>query len=162
MADEGFASPLLSLVDKGVGLLLGTTDDHHVPRGTRAWGVRVVGDRVLRVTFSADDELVVANASTGAIAITGADVRELRSAQLKGRVMRVVEPDDDDLRVAAAHTELFLDAIHETDLHDLDLIRRFLPTRMLAVEVEVCDAFDQTPGPTAGTPLAGTADGGDR
>ena len=69
MADGGFATPLLALVDKGVGLLLGTVDEHNVPRGTRAWGVRVIGDRVVRVTFSGDDASVVANASSGVVAI---------------------------------------------------------------------------------------------
>ncbi len=154
MADSGFASPLLSLVDKGVGLLLGTTDEHHVPRGTRAWGVRVIGDRVIRVTFGADDAVVVANASSGTVAITGADVRELKSAQLKGRVLRVVEPDPADLDVAATQTELFLTAIHETDFHDLQVLQRILPGRMLSADVEIDDAFDQTPGPTAGATLA--------
>lgn len=154
MADGDFASPLLSLVDKGVGLLLGTVDEQNVPRGTRAWGVRVVGERTIRATFSADDDMIVANASNGWVAITGADVRELRSAQLKGRALRVVEPDDDDLDVAAAHTELFLHAIHETDLHGLELLQRFLPVRMLSVDIEVSDMFDQTPGPSAGAHLA--------
>lgn len=155
----GFASPLLSLVDKGVGLLLGTVDDHDVPRGTRAWGIRVVGDGVLRVTFGADDETVVANATDGVVAITGADVRDLQSAQLKGRVRAVTEPDATDLEVAAMQTELFFQAIHETDLHDLDILRRILPTRMMSAEVEIIDAFDQTPGPAAGTPLTDSTGG---
>ncbi len=153
MCDGGFAAPLLSLIDDGVGLLLGTCDDDDVPRGTRAWGVRVVGDRQLRVTFGADDELVVTNASGGLVAVTGADARELRSAQLKGRVLAVEEPDEDDLACAAAHTDLFFRAIHETDHTEIDVLRRILPARMLAAVVEVGDVFDQTPGPNAGATL---------
>lgn len=160
MAGDGFASPLLSLVDKGVGLLLGTVDDHDVPRGTRAWGVRVLDHGVVRVTFGADDEVVVANVTDGIVAITGADVRDLRSAQLKGRVRAVAEPDDADLAAVAFQTEQFFRAIHETDLHDFDLLRRIMPTRMLTAEVEVSDAYDQTPGPSAGTPLADATSGG--
>ncbi len=160
MSDDGFASPLLSLVDDGVGLLLGTVDADNRPRGTRAWGVRAVDDGLLRVVFSADDDRVVHNARTGAIALTGADVRHLRSAQLKGRARSVGEPDADDLAVAAAQTELFLVAIHETDRHDLVLLERFLPARMLMLEMEVCEMFDQTPGPTAGTALSASTGAG--
>lgn len=152
MHDDGsFAAPLFSLVDSGVGLLFGTSDSDNVPRGTRAWGVRVVGDGLLRVTFGADDEVVVANASRGAVAVTGADARELRSAQLKGRVLSVEEPDEVDLATAAEQTDLFFQAVHETDHDEIDLLRRLLPTRMLAAVVEVSDAFDQTPGPNAGS-----------
>jgi hypothetical protein len=153
MCDGGFAAPLLSLIEDGVGLLLGTCDDDDVPRGTRAWGVRVVGDRLLRVTFSADDATVVANASTGLVAVTGADVRHLRSVQLKGRVQAIEEPDEDDLALAAEQTALFFEAIHETDRTEIDVLRRILPARMLAAVVEVGDAFDQTPGPNAGAAL---------
>ncbi len=153
MCDGGFAAPLLSLIDDGVGLLLGTCDGDNVPRGTRAWGVRVVGDRLLRVTFGADDELVVANARDGLAAVTGADARELRSAQLKGRVLVIEQPDEDDLACAAEHTELFFRAIHETDQTEIDIIRRILPARMLAAVVEIGDVFDQTPGPNAGAAL---------
>lgn len=160
--DGGFAAPLLSIIDDGVGLLLGTTDHDDVPRGARAWGVRVVGDRRLRVVFSADDEIVVANAADGMVAITGAEVRFLRSAQLKGRSVCVDEPNADDLEVAAEQTELFFRAVHETDKNNLDMLRRLLPTRMLAVEIEVCEAFDQTPGPTAGTALGATEAEGSR
>ena len=154
--DGGFAAPLLSIIDDGVGFLLGTADRDNVPRGARAWGVRVVGERRLRVVFSADDEIVVANAAEGMVAVTGAEVRFLRSAQLKGRSVRIEAPDADDLEAAAVQTDLFFRAVNETDQNDLDMLRRFLPTRMLAIEIEVCDAFDQTPGPTAGAPLRAT------
>ena len=146
--DDYFAA-LSCLLDDGVGLLIGTSDERHVPRAGRAWGVRMV-DQLLRAVISADDPNLVANLDQGRVAVTGADVRQLRSAQLKGRVVAVEEPDETDLATADEHTAAFLTAIMETDGTEYELTSRLLPRRMLTVVVDVEEGFDQTPGPTAG------------
>ncbi len=159
MSCSGLSTVLSPLIEQGAGLLLGTSDHQGVPRATRAWGARALGPTVLRVTFSADDPVVVDNVRRGVVAITSADVRTLRSAQIKGRVLRVEPPTEDDLDVAAAQTDDFFRAVHEVDGNDLDLLRRLLPTKMLSVDVELSEGFDQTPGPAAGDALPPTSTG---
>ena len=106
------------------------------------------------MVLSADDPVVVGHLDTGVIAITAADVRTLRSVQLKGRIVGVEPTSPQDEAVAAEHSGRFFEAIHETDGHDLAAIRQMLPLRTLTVEVVVEELFDQTPGPDAGRPVA--------
>jgi hypothetical protein len=152
MDGHDYFAALSCLLEDGVGLLIGTSDAKCVPRAGRAWGVRMDG-KLLRVVISADDPNLIANLDQGSVAVTGADVRRLRSAQLKGRVVEVVEPDDADLAAADEHTAAFLTAILETDGTAYELTSRMLPRRTLTVVVEVEEGFDQTPGPAAGTPI---------
>lgn len=149
--DDYFAA-LSCLLDDGVGLLIGTSDGSGVPRAGRAWGVRMDA-KLLRVVIGADDSYLVANLDRRCVAVTGADVRRLRSAQLKGHVVAVEDPDEADLAVGDEHTAAFLTAIRETDGTEYELTSRLLPRRMLTVVIEVDEGFDQTPGPTAGTPI---------
>jgi len=152
MSGDGLFSALSALVDQGAGLLVGTSDADRVPRATRGWGVRCDEAGTVRVVVSADDPLVVANL-TGSIAVTGAEIRTLSSAQLKGRVVDVVEPDPIDREVADRQTTSFFDAVVATDGDELEMLRRLVPTRMLTVLIDVTDGFDQTPGPSAGAVL---------
>lgn len=157
MADDGrFFPPLAGLMDEGAGLLIGTSDADGTPRAARGWSARLDGEGRLRVTVSADDPVVVANLADVAdrtVAVTTASVRTLRSVQLKGPVVAVTEPDDDDRAAFAAHTDSFFRGIIETDGHAEHLVRRMLPDRCLAVVVDVGAGFDQTPGPHAGAAL---------
>lgn len=143
---------LACLLDEGVGLLVGTCDPSGTPRAGRAWGVREDGD-TLRVVIGADDPTLLANLQGRVVAVTGADVRRLRSAQLKGEAIAIVEPDEDDLAVADEQTHAFLMAILDTDRTEYELTSRMLPRRMLTVVLRVNEGFDQTPGPSAGSPL---------
>lgn len=152
MSGDGYFEALSSMLDSGVGLLVGTCDASGVPRAGRAWGIRPDGDRV-RVVVGADDPILIANADQRVVAITGADVRNLRSTQLKGRVVVITEPDEADLAVADANTDCFLTAIRETDGTPYELTSRLLPRRMVTIVIDVSAGFDQTPGPEAGSPL---------
>lgn len=153
MDGDDYYSALSCLLDDGVGLLIGTADAGGLPRAGRAWGVRM-DDDLLRVVIGADDPGLVANLEQGCVAVTGADVRRLRSAQLKGRVVAVVEPDEADLAASDEQTAAFLTAIFDTDGTEYELTSRMLPRRMLTVLVAVDEGFDQTPGPAAGAPIA--------
>ena len=84
--------------------------------------------------------------------MTGADVRTLRSVQLKGRVRLVEPPVADDLALAAEHSQRFFDAVIAVDGLSPDLLRRMLPYEVVCVELEIDEQFDQSPGPAAGRP----------
>jgi hypothetical protein len=152
MSGDGLFSALSTLVDQGAGLLVGTSDADGVPRATRGWGVRRDDNGAVRVVVSADDPLVVSNL-TGSIAVTAAEVRTLSSAQLKGRIVGVVEPDPTDREFVERQTTSFFDWVVAIDGNELELLQRLVPTRMLTVLIDVTDGFDQTPGPSAGSVL---------
>jgi hypothetical protein len=156
MPDDGLIPALSCLMHDGAGLLVGTADAEGVPRGTRGWGLRLDDDGRLRVTVSADDPAIVENLTDGLVALTAADVRTLRSAQLKGRVVAVEEPDEDDTTTAEDQVAAFFQGIVETDGHDTAVLQHILPSRQLTIVVDVASGFDQTPGPTAGDELGAT------
>ncbi|MGE0879288.1 MAG: hypothetical protein AB7L13_09045 [Acidimicrobiia bacterium] len=151
----GFADEFQAMTNAGAALIVATAGTDGTPRAARAWSVTLV-DAVanrLRVAVAADDPVVVENLRTGRIALTAADVRTLRSVQVKGRPLSIEEPSPADVAVTEKQSELLLAAIHETDGNPLDLLRRMLPHRVVMVEFAVDDRFDQTPGPCAGAPL---------
>jgi hypothetical protein len=80
-------------------------------------------------------------------------VRSFRSVQLKGRVLSVGSPTDDDLALAAQLTDRFFEAVHLTDGNPLELLRRIRSNEMAVLEMTVDEQFDQTPGPDAGAQI---------
>jgi hypothetical protein len=143
---------LIDLVGGGNSLVVGTVAADGEPRAIRAWAARVVDERTrrVRVVMGADDEVSVDNLRNGRLALTGADVRTLRSVQLKGRVVRTEPATDADVQLVAEHSSAFFRAVHETDGIALELLDRLLPAAIVAVEFEVDEMFDQSPGPDAG------------
>lgn len=143
----------------GCSLIVGTVSPGGEPRVDRAWGMLVTDPERcwLRALVAADDPVTVGNLTVGAqVAITGADVCTLQSAQVKGTVRSVERPTEDDLQVVAQWSERMAELILETDGTPLELVRRIKPLEVVAVEVAVVERFDQTPGPQAGNPLGAT------
>ena len=156
-----FATELTTILGAGAGLVVGTVSADGTPRADRAWSACVVDSTTRRIRFvmSADDAAVVDNLQTGAVSLTGADVRTYRSVQLKGRPVVVEAPTADDLDLARRQSETFFEAINATDGNPVESLRRMLPHEMVAVEMIVQETFDQTPGPSAGVALKQAADG---
>ncbi|MFN8018933.1 MAG: hypothetical protein U0P45_12530 [Acidimicrobiales bacterium] len=141
----------------GVSVIVGAAANDGEPFATRAFSVVPVrGDWTrVRVVVAADDPVPVAHLGEGAkVAITGADVVTLRSVQLKGRVALAEATTEEDLDRAMHHASEMARLIEETDGTDRAMVMRLVPFRMVAVEVEVEEHFDQTPGPGAGAPRA--------
>lgn len=149
-----FSPDVMSVLEAGTSLIIGTVGEDGEPRATRAFALTVVDDApTVRVLISADDPVAVEQLRTGRVAITSADVRTLRSVQLKGRVVRVEASTDADIELMQEHSEAFFRAIHETDGHDIALVRSLLPITTITIEAVVEELYDQTPGPGAGVPL---------
>ncbi len=150
-----FASELMSMIDDGAGLLIGTVTANGAPRGVRAWAAWVVDpdEQRLRVVFTADDPVVVASLEGRKVAVTAANVRTVRSVQLKGRVVSVEPPTPADMEITERQTQLFFTAVHETDGNPIELLNVMRPCTHLAIEMIVDEQYDQTPGPTAGSAL---------
>lgn len=146
----------VEMLEAGAALLIGSVSRDGVPRAARAWGIRFLDDGRVRVVAAADD-VTLANLRDGPVAITGADVVTLRSIQLKGRVVKVEPPSEDDLELSATHVERMFTGIWETDRTPLELQERLLPPQMVVIELDPTASFDQTPGPRAGTELGGSS-----
>lgn len=144
------------LLQAGSALIVGTVSPDGEPRATRGWGLLVTDEERcwLRALVAADDPVTVGNLVVGArVAITAADVRTLQSAQVKGEVRSVEAPTAEDLEVVEQWGERLCEEILDTDGTPPELMRRIKPLEVVAVELAVTDRFDQTPGPTAGSPL---------
>ena len=155
--DEVIDQGLAAFLERGGAMVIGTVSADGSPHAQRGWGCSVVGpDRVRVLLDASDDDLRDHVADHGPIAITSADVRTLRSVQLKGRVLAVEPAGPDDLQRCEAHNdELFTD-IQETDFYPRELTERMVPPGYVVAVVEVEEVFDQTPGPGAGARV-GTA-----
>ena len=107
-------------------------------------GSRIVEREPLRIrlVMALDDEVTVENVAPGAIvAVTGADVRTLRSVQLKGCVRLVEPPVPDDLALAAEHSQRFIDAVIAVDGLPPTCSGGCCRTRSSCVELEVDDGL---------------------
>jgi hypothetical protein len=147
-------------LEAGSALVVGTVDGNGTPHASRGWAVTVVdadADRV-RLLMDADDLQGAANlAETGAVAMTAADVRTLRSIQLKGRAHGRESASVRDRVSSDRFCELFFQAVHESDGVPYVFLERLRPRELVAWTIEVDELYDQTPGPRAGTVIAGPA-----
>jgi hypothetical protein len=148
----GFVDEFEAMIAAGSGLVVATVCPDGSPRVCRAWSAVTV-DRAagrFRVSVTADDPITVENLSAGPVAVTAADVRTLRSLQMKGRAVTVDLPTEDDLAEAERQTDVFFRVVSATDGIPVELLRRITPHRVVMVEVQVDERYDQTPGPSAG------------
>ncbi len=142
----------------GCALLVASVSADGRPHASRGHGLTVLSEDPVRVRvmLAAHDLRTHDNLrTTGAIAITSADVTSLYSLQMKGTVERVEPATPDDLAKAAQYCAAFLDDIVRTDGYSRDDIKSWLPTDFVACVAMVREIFDQTPGPSAGGSFRG-------
>lgn len=140
----------------GCGLLVGTVDHDGTPHAARGWGLDVVATDpiVVRLLVDPTDERLLADLGAGRpVAITAADVRTLRSVQLKGTSRGPDAPRDDDVARMRRYADAFYVDIVETDGTPRHVLDRLTPDEVVPFMVEVAESFDQTPGPAAGRAL---------
>jgi len=147
--DEG----LRAFLERGCAHIVGTVADDGTPHAQRAWGCTVIGPDRVRLLLDGGDPVLRQHLDAGGrIALTSADVRDLRTVQLKGRVLAVEDdPTDDDLTRCAAHNEELFTDIEVTDHYPRELVERMIPPRYVVAIAEVEELYDQTPGPSAGS-----------
>jgi hypothetical protein len=140
-----------TFLEAGSALIIGTVDADGAPFAGRGWGLDVLDGGRLRLLLDASDEGTIANVAAGrAIAVTAADVRTLRSMQLKGRALGIEETTDADRERWGRYLDAFFTDLRETDGTPRELTDRFAPDDVVACTIEVHELFDQTPGPGAG------------
>jgi hypothetical protein len=153
-----FDADLTAFLESGCATIVGLVTPSGEPFATRGWGMRVRrdGPPCVRLLVGAH---ALAEAGRGGdpfeIAITGGDVRTLRSVQVMGTA-RVVEPvTDEDRETSRRYIDDFFGDVHETDGSAVELLARLPPADLVACTVDVRDVYDQTPGPGAGGRLSG-------
>lgn len=147
----------IDLLERGSALIIGSVASDAMPHACRGWGLDVDTTEPgrVRVLIDAHETQACANLEPGRpVAITAADVRTLRSVQLKGTSLGVQPGRPEDIPRMARYTQDFYDDIVATDGTPLAVLERLTPDEVVAVLVDVTHQFDQTPGPGAGRAVA--------
>jgi hypothetical protein len=149
-----FTPETIALLEGGCGLIIGTADATGAPHAGRGWGLDVLDGGRLRLLVDAADETTVANLrAVGRVAVTGADVRTLRSRQVKGRLLGLEPAAGTDRARAARYRDALYTAVEETDGQPRVVLDQLTPAAYLVALVEATEVFDQTPGRGAGSAL---------
>lgn len=142
---------LTAFLERGCAMVIGTVSSDGVPHAQRGWGCSVTGPTTLRLLVDSSDPVLLEHVGSGGrIAVTSADVRDLRSVQIKGRVTHVEPATAADLDRCEEHNEELFADIQQTDFFPRRLTERMVPPGYLVAVLEVEELFDQTPGPGAG------------
>lgn len=162
-APEGTAridDEMKAFLESGPSVIVGTRDVGLAPEITRAWGPRVSEDRrsvSVCVPLATSAKTLDNLADNGRIALACALPTTVKSVQLKGTCIETTEPDAADLAAVEEHHEVFA-ARNEgigVPRHMVETLwRRELETSPVLVKIRFVpeQAFDQTPGPDAGSP----------
>lgn len=148
-----------AFLEGGCALIVGTVSPDGAPHATRGWGFEVLSatEGRCRLVLDGGDDITRQNLDVGgAIAVTGTSVRTLRSCQLKGTASSVEPATAADVERAGRYSDAFFTDIHETDGTARAILARLPPVSYAACEVIFEELFDQTPGPSAGAPIAPT------
>jgi len=151
---------LKAFLESGPSVIVGTRDVGLAPEITRAWGPRVSEDRrsvSVCVPLATSAKTLDNLADNGRIALACALPTTVKSVQLKGTCIETSEPDAADLAAVEAHREAFAARNERIGVprHMVETLwRRELETSPVLVKIRFVpeQAFDQTPGPDAGSP----------
>lgn len=163
--DAAPASPLgpeqAALMTGRVSIIAGSRDAGHQPHLMRACGCRLSDDR-RRVTLlmpRARSEPVLADLrDNGRIAVVFTEPTSNRTLQLKGGDAEVAPCRAADAELAERYAQGFAAEIGQLGFESV-VARAILGhgEELVAVHFTVAAAFEQTPGPGAGEPLAARA-----
>lgn len=155
---------LKAFLESGPSVVVGTRDLALVPEITRAWGPRVSEDRrsvSVCVPLATSARTLDNLASNGRIALACALPTNVKSFQLKGTCIETTEPDAADLAAVSEHRDTFASRNDRIGVprHLVETLwRRELEATPVLVRIRFVpeQTFDQTPGPDAGSQLAGS------
>lgn len=152
-----FDDQLLELLASGVDVSVATRDANLMPECTFGMGHKVHTDRrhitvyVARVLAAPTLENLRAN---GEVAITMCRPIDHKTIQVKGRFVGARDSGPEDRELQEICRGAFAEQLAAFGL-PRTYTRRMAWWPSVAIEVEVRDIFTQTPGPGAGTRIAG-------
>jgi hypothetical protein len=139
------------LIAGGVATIVATRDEQLRPSIGRGWGISVStegGEVTLCVEAAAGSRMRANLEAGGIIAVTCSLPTTYRTVQLKGRVLAVVEPNAEQLKLVHDHAEAFSTEAEQVGLPPRCGFR-FLDDGLASVSFAVAELYDQTPGPNA-------------
>ena len=158
MADQvAFEADTIELLESGCALIVGLVTSAAAPFATRGWGLTIDpagGSARLLVTAADVAALDPAESLVGrALAVTGCDIKTLRSLQLKGPVVSVEAPTALDEATADRYCDAYFGTVAEVDNIPRHMMDRTRARDVVAVTFRVTQSYDQSPGPGAGAAL---------
>ena len=150
-----------ALINRRVSIIVGSRDAGLRPHVMRAVGCRLSDDRrraTLLVPQRGGAEVLNDVRGNGRIAVVFSEPSSNRTVQLKGHDATVVPCGPDDAALAERYVQGFLAEIGKLGF-GADLAQTILSRdeTLVAVQFTIAEAFEQTPGPSAGEPLPQTA-----
>lgn len=160
MAVPGLLSPeLIAMIDKGVSVIVASRDASLRPSLMRAVGSSIEPDGSVITVYLARSQsvqLLQDMAASGRIAVVFSSPSTHRSVQVKGTSISGRAATASDLPVLQRYMQAMeyeicsigyrVELVHGMLAYELD--------DLTAISFRPTEAFDQTPGPRAGTPIA--------
>jgi hypothetical protein len=147
---------LADFLESGVSILVGTRDMGLRPATARAMGASVGRELRTHTMYlpEATSERTLANLrDNGQIAMTFSRAIDHRSIQIKGKCTLIRAGTAEDRAVQERYRALLIESLALIGLPRAELERAtYWPS--VAVEVDVGELYEQTPGPQAGSPLS--------
>lgn len=147
-----------ALIGGRVSIIVGTRDAHHRPHVMRAVGSRLSPDRrrlTVLLPCNGSEAVLADLRGNGLIAVVYSEPSTNQTLQVKGHDARVADCDDDDEALALDYLRRFEEEVLALGL-PVEVAETIIghDHRRVAVHFTVAAAFEQTPGPSAGEPLA--------
>jgi hypothetical protein len=145
---------LAAFLEDGVGIHIGTRNEHFQPNGARAIAAKVEPDGkhlLVYITSVAAARVLPDLESNGHAAIVFARPVDERACQVKGIFLSQRPVDEAERDAAAAQWKAFGANL---DYIGVPLPATWLHVPDLALRIRVTALFEQTPGPQAGHALA--------
>jgi hypothetical protein len=151
---------LVAMMARGVSVIVASHDAALRPNLMRAVGSRIEGDGAITVYLARRQSRQVVQdlAATGHIAVVFSEPSTHRSVQLKATRVEMRSAEAQDTPVLERYRQAMEREIQQVGFAP-PLTRAMLAHRLddlVAVRFTPEQAFDQTPGPRAGTSLGGT------
>ena len=146
------SNELADFLDGGLSMLVASADDRARPECARAAGLRLdrSRDRLTLFLPTMGAERTLANlAGNGRIAVTFSRMHDHRTYQLKGRVRGITDTSVDDQAQQQRWLAAFIEQLAIVGT-SRSTARRWRITPSVAVEIDVEELYEQTPGPGAG------------
>ena len=146
---------LSSFLREGLAVIVATCDEQLRPEVSRGWGPVLTADSAMLtmcVAAAAESKMRVNLERGGTIAATFSLPTTYRTVQLKGPLVSVREPTAEHLACVDEHLAGFVEQVARLGI-PASRAPRLREPALLAVQMQVRERYDQTPGQKAGSPL---------
>lgn len=153
------APDLVTFMESGLSLMIGTRGPDYMPETVRGVGIRVWPDRLGVTVFvpAANGARTVANLrDNGRIAITESLPQTHETLQLKGTVTGIRDAAEPERDLVDAYLAAFSDVVGYCGMSK-NITLRLVNWPAVAIDVAITELYTQTPGPDAGQPMSPSA-----